>query len=226
MEVYIIPQVEDYFTKGRSASIRCPYCHRDIYVESLYVDGIDITADIFEEKIKEIHYIWKNKEFDVWWMTICPNCSNPMLILNKGKKVLPSPCPEQIADPSVEEQVRNAYNEASLCFSVGAYHASTIMCRRALERLCIDKGATGRNLKEKIESLSNMGYFTKEIKEWAHANREIANDGAHDEEHKVDEKDANDILLITEKLIEIIYIIPNVAKTQLDKRKTGITNRN
>jgi len=215
-----MPKISNYFSKGMSADIICPYCHHAVHVDSLYFKGDKIISkEGFV--IEELHYIWHDKLYmeREWWITFCPKCLNPMLILNNGENVVPSPQPKELCDPSIDKQVQNAFNEAKLCFSVGAYHACTIMCRRSLERLCIDKGATGYNLKEKIEQLTKKGNITPEIKEWAHANREIANDGVHDEEYKVIKQDAEDILLITEKLIEVVYIIPKIAKQQLKKRK-------
>jgi hypothetical protein len=37
-----------------------------------------------------------------------------------------------------------------MCHAAGAYRATALMVRRVLEELCADRGATGKDLKDKI----------------------------------------------------------------------------
>jgi hypothetical protein len=53
--------------------------------------------------------------------------------------------------------MRNLFREGAQCEAVGAFRAAAGMYRAAVEELCTDKQATGRNLLEKIDNLASQG---------------------------------------------------------------------
>jgi hypothetical protein len=91
--------------------------------------------------------IWKKDYNDFWWIGVCNNCHEPVLVLNKGDIIYPQPLPSP-TDDRITELIRNDLNEAKICYSVKAYRASAVMSRRAMQSACIDKGATKEKLAE------------------------------------------------------------------------------
>src|SRR6516162_9468486 len=56
---------------------------------------------------------------------------------------------------NVPSSVVRALQEAITCHSSGCFIAAAIMVRKTLEELCRERGATGNNLKERIQTLGN-----------------------------------------------------------------------
>src|SRR2546426_11173376 len=54
---------------------------------------------------------------------------------------------------NVPERIKKALLEAVSCDAEECHVAAAIMVRRTLEELCEDRNATGKNLKERIQSL-------------------------------------------------------------------------
>jgi hypothetical protein len=63
----------------------------------------------------------------------------------------------QTLDEAAPQEVRDLFSEGTRCQEAGALRAAAAMYRAAVEELCKDRGATGRNLKEKIADLTNKG---------------------------------------------------------------------
>src|SRR3990172_8180757 len=59
--------------------------------------------------------------------------------------------------------IQSDVSEAQICQSVGAYKASVVMCRRALEQICDNMSADGNNLKDKIKSLYDDGIISSSL---------------------------------------------------------------
>jgi hypothetical protein len=76
-------------------------------------------------------------------------------------------------------QILASLEEAVLCHSAGAHKASALMVRRTLEELCEDKGAKGKNLKERLMSLSSVAVIPGELLIAADELRVLGNDAAH-----------------------------------------------
>jgi hypothetical protein len=161
--------------------------------------------------------IWKKDHNDTWWIGVCNNCREPVLILNEGDIIYPQPLPSP-TDDKIPELIRNDLNEAKICYSVKAYRASAVMSRRAMQSACIDKGATKDKLVEQLHELAANRVITNDLKEWADVVRWVGNDAAHPDKQPVTEKDAEDILKLSEQFLHVIYVAPAIAKEQRTKR--------
>ncbi len=197
-------------------SIYCPYCHRYSFLTMATRNVSVSTHRGFEER--EIDCIWTKNQNEKWWIGICNNCKNPVLVLNKGMRIFPYPLPAP-SDQRIPEIIRQDLDESKLCYSVKAYRARAVMARRALQSACIEKGTTEKNLSNQIKELADKGIITKELKEWADAVRFVGNDAAHPGGEEVKKDDAEDILNLTEQFLHVIYIAPAIAKEQQKKRK-------
>ena len=71
--------------------------------------------------------------------------------------------------------------------------------------------------------------ITKDLKEWAHEVRLTGNDAAHppkdiSKDDTVTRKDAEDILTLLEKFIEVLYITPALAREMRQRRNDPQTS--
>lgn len=112
--------------------------------------------------------------------------------------------------------------EAQLCNAVGARKACVVMCRRALEQVCNEKGAVGRTLHNKIENLYQNGYISSDEFNLFNEIRFFGNYGAHPNNDllgDVIEEDSSLVLEVTLHSVRHIYEIPEKLR-RLRARRT------
>jgi len=124
--------------------------------------------------------------------------------------------------------------EAYKCQSIQAWRASVTMARRAIQNICIEKGApvtrtitpkTGEPKKVKNDLINQINWLyderiiTQDLKDWAHEIRTVGNTGAHpgdaEDTQPVAEQDSVDILNLAEAFCGPLYI---AAKVYNDRR--------
>lgn len=154
----------------------------------------------------------RDKSYQHSW--VCQNCNG--LIVTKRPythtwdsvqffpliKIKPKIQIEKLPD-----DIRNDYLESLEDYSNGCYISSVIMCRRAIQQACLDKGAKKPTLFEQVEELD----IDENLKKLAHKLRFWGNKGAHPDillDEKIEEKDAKVAIDFTEKFLQYIYIIP------------------
>jgi len=136
-------------------------------------------------------------------------------------------CPKLIPRCSIIKSTPKAIlqdlNEAEMCFSFKAYKASVIMCRRALENVCIDKGATSNSLYNEIKELADQGLITKDTVNIFEEIRLFGNYGAHPSNDllgKVTRSNSESVLEVTTHIIKHIYDVPGKISKLTSKRNT------
>lgn len=96
-------------------------------------------------------------------------------------------------------------DEAAKCFgTAGAYKSSAVMARRALESVCKDKKAKGKNLKQKIDVLP----VDEAIKSICQGIRLFGNHGAHPKDDLlggVDKHEADMVLTLAIQIVTQVY---------------------
>lgn len=150
----------------------------------------------------------------------CNSCHMVVLIHDVTKKIYPSPLPKPINE-KIKGAIKRDFEEANLCFSIGAYRAAAVMARRSLQSICLDKGAKDDDrLNVQIDWLFAQGIITKDLKEWAHEVRLVGNNAAHpkipEEDTPVTKEDADDILQLLDQFCQVLYVAPAIAE---DRRK-------
>ena len=80
----------------------------------------------------------------------------------------------------ISKKVRTIYLEVYRALSIGAVILAGIGIRAIVEGVCIDCSATGKTLEEKIESLAQKGYLSKEQVDSLHATRLMGNIVVHE----------------------------------------------
>ena len=169
---------------------------------------------------------------NVYHIGECNNCNCVFLVRRKRGhgdavsgivEVYPGALPKSIGE-GVPDFLREDLKEAYQCFAVGAYRATSVMARRALQSCCIDKGAKdSKNLQEQVDNLFEMHIITKDLKELAHTVRLIGNDSAHPpkdltNDESISEEDANEILELLDGFVEVLYVVPYRTKKVQENR--------
>ena len=93
--------------------------------------------------------------------------------------------------------------------------------RALVEAVCTEKQAKGKDLKQKIDDLVNIGVLTKEGAEVLHHTRLYGNKAAH-EIAAMKETDLGVLMDIAENLLKNVYILPKKAAQLKPKNKDGI----
>ena len=145
----------------------------------------------------------------------CNHCDSCVLIIRARinqqiSKVYPSPLPRS-TDERIPELIKNDFDEALLCLSVGANRGAAVLARRALQAMCKDKGSTKKDLKDQIDELFTKNIITEDLKEWSHEVRYVGNDAAHPNGVEVDKEDAEEIIDLLDSLCEVLYVAPAKA---------------
>jgi len=119
--------------------------------------------------------------------------------------------PDDSVDQAVPISIAADFSEALRCFFIQSYKACVAMCRRSVEASCQDLGATGGNLKERINSLFKSGRITEPLKDMAHKVRLTANEELHGQPDDLDaftEPEAKDIVEFTREYFHHVYVMP------------------
>ena len=75
--------------------------------------------------------------------------------------------------------------------------------------ICVDKGATEKELYKKIEELAQNGTLPEPLREASSFARKLGNSAAHNKGLDVDTHDINSMVDFVEYIIEYLYILPN-----------------
>jgi len=118
------------------------------------------------------------------------------------------------------EEVNGVYEEARKCFSINAYTACELLCRKILMHIAVNKGAKeGESFQQYLAFLEEKGYITPIIKAWADVIRQKGNDSTHKIE-KPDKERAETTFVFTMELLRIIYEMEHLAKKFTSVKKT------
>jgi hypothetical protein len=153
----------------------------------------------------------------------CNSCHQLVLVNDFTHKIYPMPLPKPV-DERIPHTIKCDFEESTTCFSIGAYRASAVMARRALQSICLDKGADEKEkLEKQIDYLFSQGVITKDLKDWAHEVRLVGNDAAHpkkpENDQPVGEEDAKDVLDLLEQFCQVLYVAPTIAEERRKMRQ-------
>jgi hypothetical protein len=119
-------------------------------------------------------------------------------------------------------EVEAAYNEARRAFSVAAYTAAEMLCRKILMHIAVDKGAKeGLTFAAYIDYLETAGYVTPPMRDWV----KLIKDHGNEVNHKLtspEQSRAEGTLFFTAQLLRSVYEMGFLAK-KFAKPTTGAT---
>jgi len=144
------------------------------------------------------------------WIRICHACKMPTFFFNRGEITyqVPGALPcEPVTN--LEETVEALYNEARRCIANDAPTAATLLCRKILMHVAVEKGAAeGESFVTYVNYLAENGYVTTNARGWVDYIRTKGNEANH-EVVRINEKDAEALLQFTEMLLRLMFEFPN-----------------
>ena len=168
------------------SSYRCAYCGDHVTSEK----GLRITYLLYE---------WKGGVY------ICPNCSYPTYKYKDEQVPLPR-FGEQIKH--LPDEVEKIYEEARDSFSVGAYTAVMLLCRKLLMHVAVDLGADeNKKFIDYVNYFETEGYISKNAKPWVDKIRKLGNEANH-EIMIGNREDAKKIIEFSAMLLKTNYEYP------------------
>lgn len=190
-------------------SIYCPSCHQKTSV------------------VSRARYQWPKNQHVIYEIAECNSCDFFLLIKrinNNVNEIYPAPLPKPIHEKT-PDFLKEDLAEANICFAVNAYRGSVVLARRALQNCCFEKGAPDKPLNSQVEWLLSQQIITKDLNDWAHEVKATGNDAAHPSQNpkgegKISREDAEEILTLLEKFIDVLYIAPALAAERRAKRAT------
>ncbi|MFF5393441.1 DUF4145 domain-containing protein [Streptomyces sp. NPDC013012] len=112
----------------------------------------------------------------------------------------------QTLDPAAPQEVRDLFSEGTRCQEAGALRAAAAMYRAAVEELCKERGATGRNLKDKIADLAHKGVPAEVVRDLDEA-RTLGNWSLHDG-LAFSYAEVDDVASLIQEAVFIVYVQP------------------
>lgn len=197
--------------------VECPQCKARVEAEAV----ADISAPIREPEVRDAYEMSYLNVYDgepphapdpSWRYRLlrCRACGDPLLVRQYDFDDGPA---DRLWPPlrhrlwGLQPPVQIAVDEAVRCLGAGAYVATAMMCRRALEALCRQYYPDIRNLAWALTQLRSDGIIDAQLAEWASALRESGNLAAHESDADISEEDAEDLLDFTEAILGYVVVL-------------------
>jgi hypothetical protein len=116
------------------------------------------------------------------------------------------PTSQRTLHEGIPRGVRDGVTEARKCFEAGAFLATAVMVRRAIEGFCADQGVSHKTLHRALRELVQRNVIDARLLEWADGLRVLGNVGAHFTDQVVTRQDASDALDLIEAMLDYVYV--------------------
>lgn len=178
-------------------------------------------------------YVYDRPDIDPWKYTLvsCPRCKHPMLAEQEYDYGPPDfewstadrvyPAEDIQPNSSWPNAIQSAFQEAVVCRKSKAYTAATIMCRKALEGMCMEHGYTKKDLKKRLLLMKDAGIIESRLFDWADALRLLGNEAAHGVTVVFSSQDASDALDFTEAILEYVFTFREKFDRFMERRNTA-----
>ena len=121
----------------------------------------------------------------------------------------------------VPSDIGKLYDEARKSYSVSAFTASIMACRKIIMHLAVSKGAEeGLSFQKYVEYLDAKHFIPPDGKEWVDHIRSKGNEANH-EIVIMGQSDAEDLIIFIEGLLKFIYEFPSRMKKPAQPPKAG-----
>lgn len=140
---------------------------------------------------------------------ICSLCNRPTYF--EDEQQMPGPLAGQKVE-HLPPDVATLYDEARRDCSNGCFTSATLILRKILMHLAVDKGAKpGLKFEQYVDHLGANGFVPPDGRPWVDKIRSKGNEANH-EITIMDEQDTDDVLVFTEMLLRFIYEMPGRLK--------------
>jgi len=138
----------------------------------------------------------------------CPNivCRALIFVIWQNNQIVRSYPPLRIDfdKTNIPPNIVTALEETITCHANESYIAAAIMVRKALEELCRNQGAQGKDLKERIRDLGRKIILPKELLDGLDDLRLLGNDAAHIESREYDKVGKEEVEVGIEFVKEVL----------------------
>jgi hypothetical protein len=181
--------------------ITCGHCGRAVGAEIVY-------DSVMWGNVRGSTYV-PQPSAGLW--LLCPYCGEGSVRARNSGIIYPAPRPGLTLEHPPAEVVR-AWEEARSAYSVGAYAAAEMMCRKILMHVAVDKGLAkvGQSFVSYMNALQAAGYITTGLEEVVDQVRDRGNVANHDLPAS-SEQESHVTLMITQHLMEAVYELPGMA---------------
>lgn len=155
----------------------------------------------------------------------CEFCNSPSFVrqddASEAAPVEVWPTSQRTLHEGIPRAVRAGVIEARKCFEAGAFLATAVMVRRAIEGLCADQGAKHKTLHRSLRELVQRNVIDERLLEWADGLRALGNVGAHfTDQAAVSKQDASDALDLIEAMLDYVYVFSTKFEQFKARRNT------
>ncbi len=211
------------------SDLKCPICDTAAAFTPIYLainrvlDYLTGTQQVGVSVPGVIPAVMKQSVQGVQYAILCcQKCAGVFVVADlhddKGWRVV-HPIPRNPASDKIPPRIKSEFEEANLCFAVGAHRACVAMCQRTLESLWQNKKASGLSqlLKEGIIS-EKLYDRANEIRHWAGITK-----------HKpivkpVSEEDAEELLAYLDAILNHVYV-EQKSFAALKKKREGLEKK-
>ena len=139
------------------------------------------------------------------YIYLCTHCNQPTYFY--GEMQVPGELPGS-AVANVAEMIEDLYNEARRCVAANAYTGCVMICRKILMHVAHDNGAK-ENLKfvQYVNYLHDEHFIPPNARSWVEYIKDKGNEANH-EIFTASKEDAVGLLVLVERMLQIIYDLP------------------
>jgi hypothetical protein len=205
--------------------IICPSCGSATSFNPAWVEKEGILRDI-SNKEKTVRgrvavtliqepYEYGVVQYGILW---CGACGKHIVVEKEewaleGDWQVVYPISHKVLSEEIPQPIKSEFEEASLCFAIGAYRACVSMCQIALEALWRDKQVSG------LKELTERGIISKQLYEQAEEIRQWGNVAKHELVSDVSKEDTEQLIAYLEALLDHAYVQPARLEGLKQKRK-------
>lgn len=141
---------------------------------------------------------------------VCPDCRGHVFVVFEWDRLQKAYPPLRIDFDScdIPERIVKSFSEALDCHAHNYHISAAIMVRRTLEEICADRGATGKDLKDRIRDLKGKVILPLELFDAMDELRLLGNDAAHIEAKSYEEVGAEELeaaIAFTKEILKGVY---------------------
>lgn len=168
----------------QSKTFVCAYCGKEVCSERGYYESYPHHSKIY----------------------ICHNCDKPTFFDATNKNAqYPGPKYGKAFTLPIPPEVNKLYEEARSAYSVNAFSAVGMCCRKLLMNICVNLGAKeNQKFIDYVNYLDRENYIPKGSKKWVDIIRRKGNDATH-EINFLTEQDAKQMIDFSAIIINLIY---------------------
>jgi len=193
--------------KQFTPTMKCGHCNNKAPME-IIATANKIETVIYKENDLEL------QEGPVWEVLLCPACLKATLRgghyfepdgEDVGYEILYPRTNESIAE--LPAAVNSAYEAAIKVRSIDP-NAYAVLLGRVLDKVCMDRGAEGKSLSDRLKFLAEKGEIPSRLAEMAQQLRQLRNIGAHAELGDLTEKEIPLLSDLCTAILEYTYHAP------------------